>query len=296
MAMEDDDELLVEDGGSEIEALHRFLSDPYASKNIMAMVAAYHNSLHEDDEDAEAADMPEIGRNTRVLLLKGFFELCEDIFAEMEDEDVDMDDEDEVARAIETALRRRRRTKTKKPISNIETAKDKRMSTFYKAFMGKMRDLVNPYHSDKVRFLEKWAAMGNMLFGKSPADEPDKKFKLILKEVEEDEATEEAAVLESEAALPTKVARAMTELGFLPMPQPTSGDAAWVRSGLKDGFPDKQVVLIRREEGSYVVMLSQVSKYDPYGKPIKRQQFDDRTSSEKLLRALAFMGDAMTNS
>jgi hypothetical protein len=268
----------LDSGGTEVEALHRFLTDPVAQKTLFAFVAAYYNSLEDDDEDMDAAEHPEMSRNDRVLALTGIFELLEDLLGGLDEEDEEYEGDDEVAKLLKTQKRRR------------ELAKDKRMSTFYKAFMGDMKDLTGPWHSNRAKFLAAWGELGNRLYAKSPSKEDRTKIKLIIKK---DEATEEAAIIGSEAALPTKVLRAITELGFKPVSQPLSGDAAWVKRGTADGYPDRQVYLIRREEGSYLVLLSKDSKYDTYGKPLSRQLLDDGASDNQILSAVSYMYDSL---
>jgi hypothetical protein len=260
----DDDE---QDGQVEVEALHRFLTDPVAQKTLFAFVSAYYNSLEDDDEEMDAADHPEMSRNDRVLALTGIFELLEDLLGGLSDEDEEEDDgDDEIANIIKTQKRRK------------ELAKDKRMSAFYKSFMGDMRDLVNPWHKDREKFLSMWRALGEKIAEKSPANK---------------KSIETSATIGSEAALPGKVMRSLTEMGFVPVSQPKSGDAAWAKRGTPDGFPDRQVYLIRREEGSYLILLSKDSKYDTYGKPLRQVQLDEGASDSKILTVLGMMYDAL---
>lgn len=288
-----------DDEGSGVDALHRFMTDQQAQRNLSLFTAAYSNSLHDNDEDMEAADLPELSRNDKVLLLQGIFELFDDIVGDKLnklDDTMDEDDGEELA-----AMKRRR-----------ETAKDKRMSTFYKAFMGNMRELVNPWHSDRNKFASLWVDMGNDLYTKSPSKEPKHPVELVVQPVEEqdDQETEDqidsdvgeeeanvdetAAIIGAEAALPGKVARELAEMGFVAVKQPHSGDAAWVKDGAEDGCPDMKLYLVKREEGSYAVFLSKDYKYDAYGKPVKRQLLDENATDKQILSVLAFMYDSMT--
>lgn len=279
MAYDDDTDYTGD--GEEVEALHRFLIDPVAQKSLLSFVSAYYSALEPDDEEMEAQDHPELSRNDRVLALKQIFEFLDDLLGGIEEDEDEEEDDSEIA----SLLKERKRRK--------EVAKDKRMSTFYKAFMGDMRELVSPWFGNRAKFLAGWAAMGNALYSRSPA-KPDKKaMQLTVVPVEDENTSEEAAVIGSEAALPTKVSRSLTELGFVPVSQPKSGDAAWVKEGTADGYPDRQVYLIRREEGSYLIVLSQKSKYDTYGKPIRKVTLDEGASDQKILDVVANMYDLL---
>lgn len=269
-----------------VDALQRFLTDPSTLKLMLQLAATYQRALHDDDDTIDDLDFPELGRNDRLLLMKSCFDMLAELMGDPNDSELE-DTDDEYASANLGGI-------------GIEVAKDKRMSAYYKAFMGKMRDLVNPWHSNKNAWLEKWVKMGMDLYAKSPADDPDIPLVIVIQKAEDqehidgDEETEEAAVLDSHSALPTKVMRELTNMDFQPIAQPEPNEAAWAKSGANDGFPERQVVLVRREDESYLVMYSRKDKYNTYGKVLKRRTLDENASAEVILRAIAYMYDAMT--
>lgn len=238
MPREIEDEEYVDD--NEIEALHRFLSDQQTYKTVLNLVSIYMRAQHPDDDTVDDIEFPDIRRNDQILLMKSFFELMEEMVGGPVEDDDEFEDE-------EASVKKRR----KQARRFLEIAKDKRMSAYYKAFMGDMRSLVGPWHSNRNKWLAMWMAMGMELYANSPSDEPDTKLKLVLKRVDDDSdheedtsgGEEEAAVIGGAAALPAKVARNITALGFEPI-EAEEGDAAWAKSGKAEGFPDKQVVLV----------------------------------------------------
>ncbi len=270
-----------------VEALQRFLVDPATLKTILQLASVYQRALHPDDDTVDDLEFPELGRNDRIIVMKALFELLSELMGDPGDSETDeLEDDEEYASVNLGGL-------------GVEVAKDKRMSTYYKAFMGKMRDLVGPWHSDKNKWLEKWTAMGMDLYAKSPADAPETDLKLVIerdRESDESDAPqfdEEAAVVDSTAALPTKVMRELTNMGFTPLAEAEEGESAWVKSGANDGFPERQVILVRRADESYLVIYSNVSKFETYGQVQKRRTLDEGASAETLLRVIAYMYDAM---
>ena len=263
------------DDADSVSPKHRFMTDPTAGKVIQSLTSMYHQAQQPDDNELENTEIPEISRNDRVLLIGGVYDLVDNILAANADDSSDEEDTDDE----ETA-------------GFIELAKDKRMSAYYKAFMGKMRNLVEPWHGDKVKFLSMWAELGNELYNKSPADEPSRTQKLVAVN---NDSEESAAVVGSDAALPAKLATNLTEMGFKPMPSVDKGDAAWYKSGASDGYPDKQVILIRRDDMSWVVMLSKVNKYGHYGKSLVKRVLGEETSADTIMRVIALLYDQISS-
>lgn len=277
------------DDDDEVGARHRFLTDPSANKIIQSLGGMYNNALHEDDDEAQESTVPTISRNDHVLLLNGLFDLMAEVLGtqpedtDEDEEDIDDSSEDEDDETASLSF----------PLS-IEEAKDKRMSVYYKAFMGEMRNLVNPWFGNADKFLDLWARMGNKLYDKSPAKKPKKPKLLITRYAKATEAsTEAAAVIGAVLPLASKVIKALSDMGFVPCKADEDGDAAWMKSGVDDGFPDMQVFLVRREDNSYLVMLSKANKYDAYGKIIKRRVLTEGATPAQLISAIAFMYDQM---
>jgi len=276
-----------EDDG-EIEALHRFLSDQQTYKTVLSLVSIFMRAQHNDDDTVDEIEYPDIRRNDQILLMKRIFELMEEMVGgPMEDEEFEEEASAHNAR-------------TNKVTRFLELAKDKKMSAYYKAFMGNMRGLVGPWHSDPNKWLGQWMKMGMDLYEKSPGEEPETKLKLVLKRQEDsdddaDESVtdnEEAAIIGGGASLPVKVARNIGSMGFEVI-EAEEGDSAWAKNGSNEGFPDRQVVLVRRADLSYLVILSTITKHDTYGKPIKRKTLGEETSDEQILRILAYYYDML---
>lgn len=284
MAARDD----YEDDNS-VDALHRFISDQTALKTVMNLAHVFQTALHDDDSTVDDVEFPELSRNDRLILMKSIFDLLSELMSNAEEDDTE-DAEDEYASVNIGGI-------------GVEIAKDKRMSAYYKAFMGTMRNLVNPWHSDKNKWLALWVKMGMDLYNKSPADSPDQELTVVIKNAEdasEEESVEsneeEAAVMDSTASLPTKVMRELTNAGFIAMTEAEDGDSAWIKTGANDGFPDRQVILVRRKDESYMVIYSLNSKTEAYGRVQKRRTLDESASAELILQVLAYMYDAMTES
>lgn len=274
-----------EDDTMSVEAKQRFMTDPMVQKFISSLLQGYVHSLHEDEETLDDIEIPELGRNERVLILSGLFDLMDMIAGDRFGNADEYDDEVDEEYASINGKRRKETAKKNKP-----------MSTFYKAFMGDMRSLVNPWHSNRDKFLQLWGELGNNLYNKSPAKESEKPLVLKPVLVEDWPDAEEAAVIGARSALPSKVARELARQGFDVLKEAEPGEAAWVKNGGEVGRSEKQLVLVRRDDDSYVVMIAAVNRHDPYGKPIKRRVLEEGASAEKILGMIATLYDEMASS
>ncbi len=276
----------VDDNNTDaVEAKQRFMTDPMLSKLIFSLVGAYTNALVEDDAQLDEAEQPELTRNERVLLLSALFDTLDMLIGGRYGETDEYESDDDYAEENASAKR------------SVETAKDKRMSTFYKAFMGDMRSLVGPWHSNKDKFLVEWSDLGNSLYAKSPAKKSDNPIRLeaIPEQEAEPLTVEEAAIIGGKCALPTKVARALASQGFTVLAEAEPGEAAWVKSGKEVGQPTKQLVLVCRDDSSYLVSVANINRHDPYGQPIKRRILGEGASAEAILQTIAMLYDEMAS-
>lgn len=182
-----------------------FLADANTNRAMDTIVAAWRGAIGSDPTDSD----PQANANVRVVLLHNVYDKLAELLAEEvtpeEDEDEDDEEEDDSVEAEEADDEY---ASVFQELAAKKRGGNPKMSAFYKAFMGKMRDLVEPWHEDREKFLKLWAEVGNDTVAKSPAKKLKVEKILTLMKAKDAPSIEEAA------AMPQNLLAGLRTLGF----------------------------------------------------------------------------------
>jgi hypothetical protein len=249
--------------------------DQSAHKALNTLVDAWSTVVNPNSEE-DMVETPELSPDKRAVLMHAIFDKLSEIAPELmtgdivdngEDDEPDEDyDADEYARAF-------------------ETAGDKDMSKFYKAFMGKMRNGVAPWHNNVQAFLRFWADLGNATAAKSPAVDGEIGYRLS---VVPDDALEVAG-----GSLPTPLLMALQRYGF----QRNHNDSSLIKyelmgggDSLPSGFRLDVVRNTNEPTGHYVVTLfANVNTTRDFGRPVRERTLDSSVKTDKIIDVIGQM-------
>lgn len=279
-----------------------FLASSLASKALSSLHMAFFEAMTGPDQE-----VPELDNNKRVLLLHKLYDMFAELFPDAienaegvdygdDEDDIEYEDEDDDgARISEGAKMRRAETARRK-----KKGGDPRMSETYKAFMGRGRELVNPFFTSPKAFLEKWADIGNAASKKAHGkNKDDKTYKLKLVEVAgSDSDTAEEVSEETAAAMPTALLVGLRKLSFK---RTINGAGVEIWELLGDGIvlaSGHMITLMRNTDDMaspyQIVLKADVNSIRDRGRIIASRQLTSDTKVDKIMSTINMLIDRVS--
>lgn len=269
-----------------------FLMNKAAQKALDALVAAFLESVNPPGDD-EMVETPELSPDQLAVLMHAIYDELADVAADLMGSDVEDDgsDDDEYASVQ----------------SDVELARgNKDMSQFYKAFMGKMKDCTQPWHTDRAAFLEAWAALGNETAALSPAPESETVYALTVVPVNDMSADEEVASevppenvhVETAGGLPTSLLQAFSDWKFTRNNEnPHAITYELFGNELAEGYRIEVSRDMEDAAGAYTItLIGKVRVKTDKGVVVKSRQLTSNATTDEIVRVIAkFKAIAATN-